>query len=49
MVIGLNYLLLIFLFISINIIPQEQEKINLKKNELSDLKDEISRPGRRTK
>ncbi len=42
MVIGLNYLLLIFLFISINIIPQEQEKINLKKNELSDLKDEIS-------
>ncbi len=43
MVNGLNYLLLIFLCISINIIPQEQEKINLKKNELSDLKDEISR------
>ena len=42
MVNGLNYLLLIFLCISINIIPQEQEKINLKKNELSDLKDEIS-------
>ena len=43
MVKGLNYFLLIFFSISINIIAQEQEKINLKKNELSDLKDEISR------
>ena len=34
---------LIFFFISVKIFPQEQQKIEVKKNELSDLKDEISK------
>ena len=34
---------LIIFFISVKIVPQEQQKIEVKKNELSDLKDEISK------
>ena len=37
------YIFLIILFSTINILPQSQEKLKIKKNELSDLKNEISR------
>ncbi|MFZ0456144.1 MAG: hypothetical protein WAM24_20515, partial [Ignavibacteriaceae bacterium] len=37
------YIFLIILSAAINILPQDREKIEVKKNELSDLKNEISR------
>ena len=37
------YIFILILFIASNILPQEREKIEVKKNELSDLKDQISR------
>ncbi len=40
---SVNYIFLIILFITFNILPQDQEKIEVKKNELSDLKSEISK------
>ncbi len=37
------YIFFLIFLLSLKIIPQEQDKIEIKKNELSDLKDEISR------
>jgi murein hydrolase activator len=37
------FIFILLFFISTNILPQEQEKIDLKKNELSDIKDEITK------
>ena len=39
---SLYYISFLLFFITINILPQVEEKIEVKKNELSDLKDEIS-------
>ncbi|MEJ2618351.1 MAG: hypothetical protein P8Z35_25575, partial [Ignavibacteriaceae bacterium] len=37
------YIFLVILFLTSNILPQDQEKIEVKKSELSDLKNEISK------
>lgn len=37
------YIFLIIFFIPVKVIPQEQQKIEVKKNELSDIKDEIAK------
>jgi murein hydrolase activator len=40
---SIYYIFLIILFLAFNILPQEREKIEVKKNELSDLKSKISK------